>query len=209
MAVPIIGLCIKASFWQLERAAEKEQLIQRLIEGNNTIVNAYDYNSVDVDRSSHRVSIWVTRRVGDVFYLDNRIQEGAAGYDILAEYLITGTDVALWINLGWVPGGNSRSILPAVNLPQSFKLEGRVVATPESFRMVEPQIERFDSRVRVQAVDSAIDKLVFAENVLDRDATGPKPRLGPEVHYGYSVQWFLLAFVLSGLTIYVFRRELK
>lgn len=209
VAIPIIGLCVYAGFWQLERAVEKEQLIQRLTEGSHTIVNASDYISADVGVSTYRVNLWVTRGDEDVLYLDNRIQDRVAGYDVLAQYFLEETDVAVWINLGWVPGGVSRASLPLVSLPNRFKLKGLLIATPESFRMTNAHEERFDSRIRVQSLGNAIDRLVFAENALDRKAVSPKPRLSTETHYGYAVQWFLMALVLSGMTVYVFRRSLN
>ena len=82
------------------------------------------------------------------------------------------------------------------------------MATPKSFIMTEVQAERFDFRIRVQAVDHTIERLVFAEGVLEQDSIGPKPSLGPETHYGYAVQWFLMALVLSAMMVYVFRKEL-
>ena len=55
----------------------------------------------------------------------------------------------------------------------------------------------------------AVVGVLLASGLLTRDALGPKPRLGPETHYGYAVQWFLLAMVLAGLSTYVFRRGLS
>jgi len=40
VVLPVIGLCVKAGFWQLDRAQQKEQLIERLTVGEMTIVDA-------------------------------------------------------------------------------------------------------------------------------------------------------------------------
>jgi len=207
VAVPIIVLCVNAGFWQLERGSQKQQLMLRLTEGSEIIVNASDYVSANVNQSTYRVNLPVVRRDNKIIYLDNRIQARIAGYDILVQYLLEKTDLAVWVNLGWVPAGSRRSVLPNVDVPSKFDLRGLLVKTPESFRMTEMQEEKFDSFIRVQALSSAIDRLVFAENGLKTSAISPMPRLGPENHYGYSIQWFLLAIILTGLTVYVVRRE--
>jgi cytochrome oxidase assembly protein ShyY1 len=40
VVLPVIGLCVKAGFWQLDRAQQKEQLIERLTVGESAIVDA-------------------------------------------------------------------------------------------------------------------------------------------------------------------------
>ena len=74
--------------------------------------------------------------------------------------------------------------------------------------------ETVDGRSRVQSLravasDGVLPGIFLASGLLARDALGPKPRLGPETHYGYAVQWFLLSIILASLSAYVFRRGLS
>ena len=98
-------------------------------------------------------------------------------------------------------------------MPESFVLKGAWIPVTESYLMTGSQSESIGMHRRVQSLTDVLSKdivagMVLADGLLPRNAVGPIPRLGPEIHYGYAVQWFLLAIVLVGMSGYTLKRGL-
>jgi len=214
VVLPVIGLCVKAGFWQLDRAQLKEQLIERLTVGESRLSTPSDLLMVHPESATYRVTLPITIDRDSLFYLDNRIQERVAGYEVFAEASTRDGGLRLLVNLGWVPASPKRDNLPVVDLPEQLHLDALWVPITESYLMSDAFAEMVDGSSRVQSLrevasDGVLPGVFLASGLLVRDALGPKPRLGPETHYGYAVQWFLLSIVLAGLGAYVFRRGLS
>ncbi len=230
VALPIVGLCAKAGFWQLDRAAEKQALIERLTVGEAVLRSGSALATADLSNRSYRIEIEVAREDGPLLFLDNRIQDGRAGYEVFSVVRPLNGGQHLLVNLGWVEASPLRSDLPNVEVPDTWMLRGRWVPLTESYTMSAPATEQVDDQIRVQSLldhqpadalpglflalldhqpADALPGLFLAEGVLSRDAIGPMPRLGPETHYGYAVQWFLMASVLLGLTGWVAVKEFR
>ena len=165
-------------------------------------------------RGTYRVQLPVMRDAHEpLVFLDNRIQERVVGYEVFTKVSSVDGAVRLLVNLGWVPGSRLRSELPEVRVPESFVLKGALVPVTESYLMTGSQSESIGTYRRVQSLTDLLSKdtiagMVLADGLLPRNAVGPMPRLGPEVHYGYAVQWFLLAIVLGGMSGYILKRGL-
>ena len=71
VVLPVIGLCVKAGFWQLDRAQQKEQLIERLTVGESQLSTPSDLLMVNPDSATYRVTLPVMIDHDSVFYLDN------------------------------------------------------------------------------------------------------------------------------------------
>ena len=214
VALPIVALCARAGFWQLDRAAEKERLINRLMAGDTVLTQVSQLVTADLNEASFRVSLEVVRDQSPLLYLDNRIQDGRAGYEVFGYVRPESGAPQLLVNFGWVEALPRRAELPSVSVPDAFTLNGRWVGITESYIMTEAALEDVGSAVRVQSLKDLVPSAVapgmfLAEGVLARDALGPMPRLGPETHYGYAVQWFLMTAVLLGLTGWVSMRGFK
>lgn len=212
VVIPIVGLCVKAGFWQLDRAYEKEQLIQVLTVGQSVLTTSSEILKAQKQTATHRVQLTVGRdTTKPLLFLDNRIQERVAGYEVFAEAMTPDGAARLLVNLGWVPGGPRRTELPSVEIPQIFELEGLWVPVTESYLMSDANAENLGDARRVQSLthlqaENWFSGMVLAEGLLPRRALGPTPRLGPETHYGYAVQWFLLALVLCGMTVFFLKK---
>ena len=215
LVLSIIGLCTKAAFWQLERAKDKERLIKRLKVGEGVITSPSDLMAINLRDRSYSVQLKVKREeASPLIYLDNRIQERKAGYEVFVEVSTIPEGIQLIVNLGWIAGLSSREQLPIVEIPGRFDLSGRWMAMTDGYLMSDSFPERVGGAVRVQSLrgilsDGVVSGMVLATGVLDRDSLGPSPRMGPEMHYGYAFQWFLMALVLTGLSAYIFRRGLS
>ena len=212
VVIPIVGLCIKAGFWQLDRAHQKEELIRVLTVGESLLTSGSDMLSQQVESGTHQVQLTVYRDTATPLrFLDNRIQDRVAGYEVFTEATSSDGSVRVLVNLGWVPGPKRRDELPTIEIPTVFELKGLWVPITDSYLMSESDTETLGDAQRVQSLTDLIKTnllsgMVLAEGLLPRNANGPKPRLGPETHYGYAIQWFLLALVLCGMTAVTLRK---
>ena len=215
VAVPIIGLCVKAGFWQLDRADQKEDLIRALAMGESSVLTSSQMLNAMKTEGTHQVRLPVTRDTSEpLLFLDNRIQGRIAGYEVFTEVTTRDGAVRLLTNLGWVPGLPLREELPSVEMPENFELKGLWVPVTESYLMGSSQPENLGNSRRIQSLTDVIvgknfSGMILADGLLPRNAVGPAPRLGPETHYGYAVQWFLLAVVLVGMTVFFCRRGIS
>ena len=214
LLLPVIGLCTKAAFWQLERAEDKERLIEQLKVGEGVLTRPTELITINLRDRTYNVQLKVRREEeSPLIYLDNRIQDRKAGYEVFTEVSTIPDGIRLFVNLGWVGGLSSREQLPSVELPTKFDLRGRWMAMTDGYLMSDSFPERIEGAVRVQSLrnilsDDTLPGVVLATGVFPRDSLGPSPRMGPKIHYGYALQWFLMALVLTGLSAYMIRRGL-
>ena len=212
VVIPIVSLSIKAGFWQLDRAHQKEELIRVLTVGESLLTTGSDMLNVVAQSGTHQVQLTVYRdTAAPLSFLDNRIQDRVAGYEVFTEATSSDGSVRVLVNLGWVPGPQRRDELPTIEVPAVFELKGLWVPITDSYLMSESNTETLGDAQRVQSLTDLIKTnilsgMVLADGLLPRNANGPKPRLGPETHYGYAIQWFLLALVLCGMTAVILKK---
>ena len=212
VVIPIVGLCIRAGFWQLDRAHQKEELIRVLTVGESLLTSGSDMLNQQAHSGTHQVQLIVYRDTATpLSFLDNRIQDRVAGYEVFTEATSSDGSVRVLINLGWVPGPQRRDELPTIEVPAVFELKGLWVPITDSYLMSESNTETLGDSQRVQSLTdlvktNVLSGMVLADGLLPRNANGPKPRLGPETHYGYAIQWFLLALVLCGMTAVILKK---
>ena len=153
VVVPIIGLCVKAGFWQLDRADQKENLMQDLTVNETLLSSSAQILVAENQRGTYRVRLPVMRDVREpLVFLDNRIQERVVGYEVFTRVSSIDGAVRLLVNLGWVPGSRLRSELPEVRVPESFVLKGALVPVTESYLMTGSQSESMGTHRRVQSL---------------------------------------------------------
>lgn len=214
----LFPLLLGLGFWQMERAGDKQALVEQRAAGEVTAVLQIDgatrLRQADRYRPARVHGHYVAEQQ---WLLDNRVYRGQAGYHVFTPFRLAGAATAsILVNRGWVAVGASREFLPQLPVPEGPQtLSGRLDA-PASVALVigEVPLQSIESRVRVQALD--IEALAAARDldlkqfalVLDENQPGalqydwsPIPPMGPEKHLGYAVQWFGLAVAL--LIIYL------
>jgi surfeit locus 1 family protein len=209
----VVAACIALGSWQLRRGQEKQALVASFASGAATSVELQGGTSIDgLPRYQHvraTGSYDPTRQV----LIDNMpSQAGKPGYRVLTPFRRDGSDTLLLVDRGWVPLGDSRSVLPPVFVsPGSRAVSGRLDTLPEpGVRVGEAGVpgDRAWPRVlnfpRQQDVERVLGERVESRIVL-LDPTAPdgferawRPamRFGPERHLGYAIQWFALALAV-------------
>jgi surfeit locus 1 family protein len=152
------------------------------------------------------------------FMLDNKINNGRVGYQVLVP-LETSSGMLL-ANLGWLPATKSRDVFPNIELDDNKMSYTGVVNFPTDNAMVTETAVINDNWPKlIQQIDfevvEAIYKtpfLPFVVQLNDDPASGFirdwKPVvMAPEKHIAYGVQWFLLA--LAAIVVFVIAQRKK
>jgi surfeit locus 1 family protein len=149
-------------------------------------------------------------------WLDNRQHGGQPGFWVMTPLQLDGAGTAVLVNRGWAPRNNlQRAELPPIGRPDGeLTIEG--LALPQAPRLFElgdgsasgplPAIWQnldYDAFERISGL--AVARLVVQQRSrlddgLVRD--WPRPNAGVDKHRGYALQWYGLAALIAGLTLW-------
>ena len=217
LALIFLPLLTGLGFWQLDRAGQKQILLQQWQRAPQ-LVHLPETDAVTV---GSRLDL-AGRFEPDTYYLlDNRTREGRVGYEVIGVFLPEHQGQTILVNLGWIAGSASRAELPEVELPvESLRLQGRLVQPVDSFLLARDYWPE-NRVIRIQQIDMARmsvrhPRLYPLLLRLDQSlVSGLEPgwkivNISPERHLGYAVQWFGLALVLlSGCLVMFFYGKQK
>ena len=201
--------------WQIERAANKEALLQ-------------DFNSEQESpptRLTSQSPNWSRVFVDGVFdssrqiLIDNQIHNGKVGYKIFTPFKFDDNKIVL-VDRGWIEQGQSRSDLPQLNI---LEKKSRIIATVTSpqqgvlagSELLTNEWPRVSQSKAVEVIASAFNEPILdIVLVLDPGSSQItefiqiKPfAITPVKHYGYAMQWFTMSIVLLGMFLYALKRE--
>ena len=221
----LLPLFLYLGYWQLQRAEEKRALQAE-----------YDRRAHDTpvsigSRLQHAEALRFYKVVAKGRYetdyqvlLDNRVHQGRAGYHVITPLHIQGSDMRVLVNRGWVPLGEDRVQLPALETPQGQQVVTGVATVPmeKVFMLAEPEPiggdwqpvwQHLNMKRYSQAVPFPVQPVVV---LLDSASpaggfTREWSRLdtGIAVHQGYAFQWFTLAAALLAIYLLLSRRGAK
>ena len=210
-AAVLIALFCGLGFWQLERAATKEERRAAFEEARgvwrNGETQGRDPQEFDVVDLSGRYD------PVHQFLKDNRTHRGRAGYHVLTPFH-TARHGTVLVNRGWVPAAGDRTVLPGVAVPGGeMRIQGTVRFPLEDLFVLGDTgyaangwprvIQRVEIDAMRQALGYPLAKWLVA---LDPGAPHgyvrewrPYPGLSPARHRGYAFQWFALATALLAI----------
>jgi surfeit locus 1 family protein len=207
LAVLGMALFLRLGFWQLDRADQKQALLDQYQIGQQSQV---EITSSNADRLARYQRVRVTGRYDPAhqILLDNMpSHSGQPGYRVLTP-LQTSVGWVL-VDRGWLPLGRSREQLPDIGVtPDERTITGTMDALPRAGLQLEtPLIDPNTPWPRVLSfpTQAALEQQLGHEllpGLLLLDASQPdgyqrvwEAHLGfkPERHVGYAVQWFALA----------------
>ena len=201
--------------WQIERAANKEGLLQ-------------DFNSEQESpptRLTSQSPNWSRVFVDGVFdssrqiLIDNQIHNGKVGYKIFTPFRFDDNKIVL-VDRGWIGQGQSRSDLPQLNvLEKKSRIIGTVTSPVQGVlagsELLTNEWPRVSQSKAVEVIASAFNEPILdIVLVLDPGSSQItefiqiKPfAITPVKHYGYAMQWFTMSIVLLGMFLYALKRE--
>lgn len=207
-----LPLTLLAGQWQLNRADEKREIADDYYGKQVAKPIAAEELAALVDPSWVRVEL-TGHYSRNSFLLDNRVQQGKVGYEVLTPFV---TDSNQWflINRGWVQGNALRTELPEISTPtQTVTLMGTVYTLPDKYRVVEEQlptewpivIQSYNFELIQQRIGHTLAApLAIRLDDLQRggyDIDWQVINIQPEKHTAYAVQWFGMAVALVILTL--------
>lgn len=210
LALLLVPVLIGLGRWQLQRAAEKESILSRYAQRQTQMpVSFADINQSD-DLDYLPVTLVGRYDPDRYFLLDNKIQGGQVGYDVLTPFY---TEAGTWVivNRGWVKAPLRRSELPKVNpLPeQTLELHAEIYVPPgegyqlsglETGQSLWPKIVTvFDSEFMATQLKTPLFPYQLRLRADDPGALltdWPTINVSPAKHRAYAVQWFAMALAL-------------
>lgn len=204
-------LLLGLGFWQLQRAEEKADLLAQFEQRRamapvplhrNAGIAAYTPVQIVGRYDSERY--WL---------LDNRIQQGRYGVEVMAVFeLLSGEHVL--VNRGWLPADPARRTTPEVPFPEGehsavaevLPTATRGVAAEEAGQKWPQRVQWLQLADAEAALGSTLLPLQLKLQAGQRGAfTVGAPavvNVPPEKHRAYAVQWFALAATLVILVIW-------
>jgi len=201
-----LPLLVSLGYWQLQRAEQKQQLMNslhqaaplRYLPAAETL-SAVQYSALILEGQLDQ---------DKYFLLDNRTRNGHVGYEVIVLFQPLQSSQLILVNLGWIAAGSSRDQLPQIDLPAGNLWLSLLAKAPQEALMLARDQWLDDWPKRIQAIDAPrIEKLLeqpvwqatvkTAEPVIQGlDIRWTLNLMTPERHRGYAFQWFALALAL-------------
>lgn len=220
-AVASALLMARLGWWQLDRAAQKETL-QQAVDSSVALpplpAQALASTLAQAAGQLHRrVTVRGQWLPGRTVFLDNRQMDGRPGFFVLTPLRLDDGSAVL-VQRGWVPRDmQDRTRLPAIaTSAQPVTLTARVEGPPARLYEFTPQggetgvirqnlsIESFADETQLSLRPLTLlqldDAAAPAADGLQRH--WPLPAVDVHKHYGYAVQWFSLAALITGLYVW-------
>jgi surfeit locus 1 family protein len=207
-----VAVTVRLGFWQLSRAAEKEQrqsaivaqLASPVLDASALLATPSNFALLH-----QRVTLQGQWLPAHTVYLDNRPMNGRAGFWVLTPLQLNPSTRVL-VQRGWVPRHQyDRTLLPQIQTPTGVVLlQGRIAPPPSPLMALrdEPDMSGSDSGTSVIRQNIKLDAYAaqvggtFAATVLQTDTASdgllrdwPQITAGVEKNLAYAFQWFALA----------------
>lgn len=209
LIVALAAMFLAAGFWQMARAQYKEGMQSEIHAAANEAPLHAGRETLDATRAHLRRlearGSWVQERT---ILLDNKVQNGVVGYEVVTPLRLEESDLYLLVNRGWIRAPQLRSELPALVTPAGVvHIEG--VARIPNARFMELGSEVVTGTVwqnLTMARYKAWSQLPLQPVLLYQQGGSPdglqRVEAAPEAaginadrHRGYAITWFSLAAV--------------
>jgi len=225
-----LPLTLSAGFWQLHRADEKREILaaQGALYNKPPLMFSSLRSGFEVSKDgddTHRAQRYL-RVIAEgemhpqqVFLLDNRVQGGRPGYEVLLPMkVVLGTGETTWlmVNRGWLAGGLDRSQLPTLPaMLEASRVSGYLYKPlGEPLLLAEDVWAANETPLVIQHFDQTklehyLGASVYPYMLRLEESHPASLRVDwiivsaqPEKHTAYAVQWFTMALALVILTLF-------
>ena len=215
--ITIFFICFATTFfllglWQVERGQDKSNILK---EFNNNIKKSplpFSEKSTKWDRVTVEGYLIGSKQI----LIDNIIKSGVAGYKVLTPLLIKDTETHILVDRGWVSQGNSRDILPDIDINKEYVKVTGILEDPElgfvlSEDLVTEKWPKVSQTKNLKVLNKAFDE-VLAPYIIVADPTLTSSlaymkviptNMTPEKHFGYAIQWFTMFVALCLMYLWV------
>lgn len=227
VVIVVVLVCLRLGYWQMQRAEAKTQQLAHIASVQAQGVMQWpQVQALPSDWNKTGVQATLTGTIDNDYYwlLDNQVYQGQVGYDVLTLFKPATSKKPLLINFGWVKAPISREQLPAIELPnqpitinvqlKQGKLSGFTLDNASANKLGEDSWPK-----RVQTIDLQLFTKQAEQTMVDfigyRQGAGDElgiPHyqavvMSPQKHYGYAVQWLLIALACVVVAIFASKRR--
>lgn len=214
LTLTAFAILINLSWWQLSRAGEKTEQLQRLaqLQADGALQPAQLFNLVPADFDGAPLKGRARWLAPYIWLLDNQIVNGRVGYDVIIPVQAAGLTAPLLVNLGWLAGADSRDVLPQPDIAAEFELDGLLRVDVDGLMLLGQNAEDIGQwPMRIQQVSYSelsgqTNLELFPALLYQQHNSNFVPHyqpvvLLPEKHRGYALQWFLLGVAVVGVAL--------
>jgi surfeit locus 1 family protein len=210
LVVVLVPLFVSLGFWQLQRAGEKQSLMdQRERRGIEPALTGSDSWASEQNRY-RRVELTGQWDASQQILLDNQTFNQQAGYQVLTPLRLDDGAGAVLVNRGWVPVGPDRRKLPNLAMTQGtariigvidhypgvgYALNGAEIPTP-GWPTVVGVLDGREISARLGYPLLPYQVLLAADQPEGYARHWQFASLHPEKSQAYAVQWFSFAVVV-------------
>ncbi len=218
-ALVSVALTSSLGFWQLRRAAAKEdwqaQMAQRAamawVDGAS-LGQAADSADNRTGLVHRRVSLRGEWLADQTLFLDNRQMNARVGFYVVTPLRLSASPAVILVQRGWVPRNFAeRSQLPEVTTPRGeVSITGRIALAPSKlYELGGSEEGPIRQNLDLAALRAATGWPLLEVTVMQTGAASegllrewPQPASGVEKHYGYAFQWFGLSALITLLYVW-------
>jgi len=213
MSLALFILLLRLGFWQLDRAAQKQEIAAEYASRRTAPgIDLAQLDNPDPERIRWRRVHGSGHYTAPDVLLDNRTRFGQVGVDVLTPFTLA-NGMTVLVDRGWVAAGNARESFPAITTPTApTEIDGyagppvfsglRLSAAADTVEKLRPnllRVQRIDldilpSQMGVPLAPFIVYLDAAAMNGFDR--RWPVPGDGSARHEAYATQWFSMAAIL-------------
>lgn len=204
-----IAVCSSLAHWQWQRAQQADVRFQAYQLQKSRPESALSQSPENYQK------IALSGDIKGFYLLDNKIQQGIAGWHVLAE--VQTTKLRLLVNLGWQ--AKQKKLILSEELPQRISVQGLIKKPEDGFMLQDaehdPNWPKLMQQIDIALLNTQRDipllpYVLYAENKVGGLIPAPIQLENKYyMHMGYAAQWALIA--LAGLIcfLYISRSEYK
>jgi surfeit locus 1 family protein len=203
--------------WQTRRGDEKaarQAAWDAAIAGSPTVLADEDAMARVAARIPRRVQAFGSFVPDATVFIDNRLMDGVAGYQVITPLAIRDGTPWVLVNRGWAPRNMSdRTLLPKAPVGDApLQIEGvavervpRVLDIGKRETALGGIWQNLDFDAYERASGHKVARFVVQQTSDAGDGlkrSWPRPDAGVDRHRGYAFQWYSLAVLIAVLTVY-------
>lgn len=218
LSLIVACVLIKLGFWQLSRAAEKQQIEQALQQRQQQL--PIEVQALLATKSFESLVYRQAKLNGyydneQQFLYDNKTHQGKAGFHVLTPFRLNETH-AILVNRGWIPYQDYRDQIPNIQIStSSITVLGQLKQPSQALQL---QVDQFGNKQYPKIIQNIDYKKLSSDlglsllpSILELDSEDSfgfvrewQAYYGQiERHHAYAVQWFLMAAIVVGLFVFL------
>lgn len=205
LTVAFTALTIRLGNWQGERAeykiGQQARMDAALAAASLSIVDVPTRVDTGIELRYRGLSVTGVFVTNELFYVDNRIVDGKAGYGLLQSFRVdsaTGASRTILVDRGWMKASGDRSVLPVAATPAgSVTIVGRINVPPSrnpgTFDNGGGKLLNYVNVTEIaQHLNRSVEPFILEQTAGPGFAgiVRPAPGANFEKNRGYQLQWY-------------------